>query len=77
MWQERTSHLSKFDQTGREKEKGGKIERDKRERKRRGERGSSFSLVFLEIRSLAFVGAKDKVRPHQASNRDQNSGIFA
>ena len=67
MWQERTSHLSKFDLTGRERGKLGKRKREKRERKIRGERGSSFSLVFQEIRSSAFVEAKGKVRPRDES----------
>ena len=56
----RTSHLTKLDQISWE----GERKREKKgEKKRRGERGSSFSLVFPEIRPSAFIKARDKVRP--------------
>ena len=45
----------------------GKIKREKGEKKIKGERGSSFSLVFPEIRPSTFVGARDKVDPHSES----------
>ena len=64
----RTSHLTKLDHISMgERKLEEKKERGKREKKRRGEIGSSFSLDFSKIRPSAFVEARDKVDPRGGS----------
>ena len=54
----RTSHLTKLDQIS-----VGEREKEREER----ERSSTFSLDLTTIGPLAFVGARDKVRPRGES----------
>ena len=79
MWQERTSHLSKFDQTGRERGKEGKRKREKRESKRRRERErEALPFFYFSRRSDRRRSSEQEAKfvlAARASNRDQNLGF--
>ena len=68
--------MSKFDQYGRERDWRKRKREKKREKKRRGERDSSFSLDFPEIRLLVFVESRGEVLPRDESFAETRIRVF-
>ena len=66
MWHDEVSHLTCWTKQsdGRKEKEKEKEEREGKGREEGGERSSTLSLDFPEIRSSAFIGVRDKVDPH-------------